>query len=59
MNLMVAVTRRLPAAGLPPWPKPPSVRVDSPKKGELRLPTGGARFVRFKRFWKLTEKVRL
>src|SRR6266496_1377971 len=34
--------RRLPAAALPPGPKPkpPTVAVDSPKRGELKLPVG-------------------
>jgi hypothetical protein len=35
------------------------VLVDCPKSGELRLPTGGQRFVLLKRFCMLTPKVRL
>src|SRR4026208_1633523 len=51
--------RRLPAEALPlgPNPKLPAVEVDSPKRGELRLPIGLDRLVVFKRFWMLTENV--
>src|ERR1044071_7291425 len=54
--------RRLPAAGLPlppPPPNPPAVESDSPKSGELRLPTASPSFLLFKGFWNCTEKVRL
>ena len=60
MKRTPAEIRRLADAALPPSPpKPPSVESDCPKSGELRLPTGELRLVRLKRFWMLTEKVRL
>jgi hypothetical protein len=51
--------RRLPAAALPlgPNPKLPEVDVDSPKRGELRLPIGLDRLVEFSRFKMLAENV--
>ena len=51
--------RRFPAEALPLGPKPklPATAVDSPKRGELRLPIGLARLVELSRFWMLTEKV--
>src|SRR6185295_2578248 len=54
--------RRLPAPVLPPPPKPPNEPpnpTDSPKLGDDKLPTGGPRFTRLKRFWKLIETFRL
>ena len=51
--------RRLPAAALPPGPKPklPAVDVDSPNRGELRLEIGLVKLVVLRRFCMFTENV--
>ena len=51
--------RRFPAAALPLGPKPklPATAVDSPNRGELKLPIGLARLVELSRFWMFTENV--
>ena len=53
--------RLLPAAALPPGPKPklPAVEVDSPKRGELKLAIGLDKFVVLRRFWICTENVKV
>ena len=49
----------MPAAALPPGPKPklPAVDVDSPNRGELKLPIGLVKLVLLRRFWMFTENV--
>ena len=42
-----------------PVPKLLASAVDSPKSGDPRTPTGGARFTWFRMFWPWTEKPRL